>query len=73
MLVFGGVNATEMDRPRHVRSAPDSDQTADIAGGRFRARSGHQSAETFGGPADVSAGAGPGSPTEDDADKPRDW
>ena len=27
-----------MDRPRHVRFPPDSDRTADIAGGPFRAK-----------------------------------
>ena len=40
MLVFGGVNAIEMDRPRHVRVTPVSDRTADIISGPFRANSG---------------------------------
>jgi hypothetical protein len=33
-----------MDRPRHVRFPPDSDRTADIAGGPFRANMRHRKA-----------------------------
>jgi hypothetical protein len=33
---------TKMGCPRHVRSTPDSDQTADIAGGPVRASDGHR-------------------------------
>ena len=58
---------------RDVCSTPDNRHRRATRSGPFSARSGHQSAETFGGPADVSAGVGHGSPTEDDADKPRDW
>ena len=38
MLIFGGVNAIEMDRPRHVRVTPVCDRTADITSGPFGAR-----------------------------------
>jgi hypothetical protein len=45
MLVFGGVNAIELDRPRHVRVTPVSDRTADIVSGPFRANGGHAGAD----------------------------
>jgi hypothetical protein len=35
-----GSFSTEMDSPCHVRSSSDSDRTADITGGPFRATSG---------------------------------
>jgi hypothetical protein len=35
-VCFGSF-ATKLDRPRHVRFPPDSDRTADIAGGPVRA------------------------------------
>jgi hypothetical protein len=41
MFIFDGVTAIEMDRPRHVRSAPDSGGIKDIAAYPFRASSGH--------------------------------
>jgi hypothetical protein len=36
-----GSFSTELGCPRHVRFTPDSDRTADIVGGPFRARLGH--------------------------------
>ena len=38
--------STEMGSPRNVRYAPDSDRTADTAGGPFRANSRHHSSSS---------------------------
>ena len=41
-MVRSGAFSTNLKRPRHVRFTPDSNRTADIAGGQVRAMKRHR-------------------------------